>query len=62
MKNQTFTRPVRGMYAIRFPVVFTRKEVLSPKWPQMRAQLLDYVTNTYDDLISNIETKVRQKK
>lgn len=56
-------RPARGAYAIDGVVLaFTRKDFTDACWPAMRNQLLDNVRAIYDDVLSQVEKDIRNKK
>lgn len=61
MRKQPFKRPQRGTYVLQIPAVFTRQDVLSPRWAETKQQLLQNIKDSYDFLIADVERAIRTK-
>lgn len=60
MKN--FQRPARGTYVVSVPVTFTRKDVMSSDWPNIRYNLIHNATGQVEQAIYETENAIYAKK
>jgi hypothetical protein len=49
----------RGNRVIRFPMVFTLKDVRQANWPQIRALMLENINHLFNDALDAVEKEYR---
>jgi hypothetical protein len=49
----------RGNRVIRFPMVFTPKDVRQANWPQIRALMLENINHLFNDALDAVEKEYR---
>jgi hypothetical protein len=60
--NRLYKRVGRGSYLINIPVAFTRKDVTSKKWNDLRNSLIDNVDDLLFEALYQVERDVKNKK